>query len=119
MLAEHYRDVKLKELYYMLTRSDFNGDLKDEYVICLLYAMRCIDRCQGDEALIREKDYVNLAKEIIRIYESADEGDMDHVSIMTWTRGLFSYMRDSGRSYQDVHKMSCYDLLDHVIPYIS
>ena len=43
LFQEHYRDKKLKQLYQTLTRSDFAGDFEDDYVLSVLYAMRCID----------------------------------------------------------------------------
>ena len=64
MILENYRDRKLKELYQVITRSDFKGNLEDDYMLSVMYAMRCIDRIQENDPFIKENDYVNVAKEI-------------------------------------------------------
>jgi len=39
LILENIRDRKLLELYEMLTRSDFKGEMKDGFVVSLLYTL--------------------------------------------------------------------------------
>ncbi len=117
MILEHYRDAKLKELYQKITRSDFKGDFEDDYVLCVMYAMRCIDRNQGKGIDIPENEYVPLAKEIIRIYETSEERDLEDLSIMSFTKKLFAYMKVQKKRYKDIHKMSTIDLMNELDRY--
>ena len=119
LLLEHIRDKKLKQLYQALTQSDFNGNYEDDYVLSLLYAMRCIDVCQSEEKVAQEREYVDLAKEIIRIADTSDEEDLEDVSILSWTRALFEFMKEEGKTYKDVHRMSAYVLFREVSAFIG
>ena len=119
MILEHVRDKKLKQLYQVLTRSDFNGNFEDDYVLSVLYAMRCIDVCQSKEKVCQERDYVDLAKEIIRIYDASDEQDFEDISIESWTRALFDFMKKRKLSCRDIHRMNSYDLIHGVYAFIG
>ena len=119
MLLENIRDRKLKQLYQMLTNSDFKGNFEEDYTLCLLYAMRCIDVCQNQGFLIEEKHYVDIAKEIIRIYDTSDQYNYENISIMSWTKALLDYMKKYSRSYRDIHRMNCFDLLNAVMEFID
>ena len=119
MILENYRDRKLKELYQVITRSDFMGNLEDDYMLSVMYAMRCIDRIQENDPFIKENDYVNVAKEIIRIYDSVQGNDYEDLSIEVWTRALMTYMRKEDKKYRDIHRSSSFDLMKDVIPYIK
>ena len=114
MLLENYRDRKLKELYQALTRSDFNGNVEDEYVVSLLYVMMCIDPLQDHET-IRERNYVDIAKEIIRVYDESSR-QYEEVSLMIWTSSLMRYMKEKKKTYRDIHRMSSIDLLNELKP---
>ncbi len=113
MILENYRDIKLKQLYQALTRSDFNGNIEDDYMLSVMYAMRCIDCNQGKGIKIPEKHYVPLAKEIIRVYDTSEK-DLEDLSIMSFTRLLLDYMKMSGRKYPDIHRMSTVDLMNEM-----
>ena len=119
MILEHIRDRKLKQLYQALTRSDFSGNYEDDYVLSVLYAMRCIDVCQSQQTVCREKDYVDLATEIIRISDVSEENDFGEISIMSWTRALFDYMRQNEKAYKDIHRMNSYDLVKGVYEFVG
>ena len=119
LILEHIRDRKLKQLYQALTRSDFSGNYEDDYVLSVLYAMRCIDVCQSQQTVCREKDYVDLAKEIIRISDVSEENDFGEISIMSWTRALFDYMRQNEKAYKDIHRMNSYDLVKGVYEFVG
>ena len=119
MFQEHYRDKKLKQLYQTLTRSDFAGDFEDDYVLSVLYAMRCIDCHQSPSFKIPERHYVELAKEIIRIYDTSEEADLDDLSIYAFTRALMAYMKEKDLDYRDIHKMSTIRLLKEVAVYLN
>ena len=113
MILEHYRDVKLKQLYQMLTKSDFNGNFEDDYMLSVMYAMRCIDCNQGKGITIPEKHYVALAKEIIRVYDTSEK-DLEDLSIMVFTKNLLDYMKMCDKKYCDIHKMSTADLMNEI-----
>ncbi len=119
LFQEHYRDKKLKQLYQTLTRSDFAGDFEDDYVLSVLYAMRCIDCHQSPSFKIPERHYVDLAKEIIRIYDTSEEADLDDLSIYAFTRALMTYMKEKDLAYRDIHKMSTIRLLKEVAVYLN
>ena len=118
MILENVRDKKLMQLYETLTRSDFEGSIQDEYVICLLYTIRCLDSLQKTDRFIKKKDMMNIAKEIFRIYETSEK-DYEDISIMAYTKGLFNYMKSEGLEYKDIHSMNTYDLLNNVKEYLS
>ena len=105
MLLEHYRDDKLKKLYQMLTRSDFKGNFEDNYILSVLYAMACIDRCQEKDCFLKEKDYVILGKEIIRIYDTSEDR-YDDYSIYLFTKALLKYMKEEKKRAADIHRTS-------------
>ncbi|MCR4634318.1 MAG: hypothetical protein K5648_09360 [Erysipelotrichaceae bacterium] len=119
LILEHIRDKKLRQLYQALTRTDFNGNYEDDYVLSVLYAMRCIDVCQSQKAVCKERDYVDLAKEIIRISDVSEENDFEEISIMSWTRALFDYMKENGKAYRDIHRMNSYDLVKGVYEFVG
>ena len=119
LFQEHYRDKKLKQLYQTLTRSDFAGDFEDDYVLSVLYAMRCIDCHQSPSFKIPERHSVDLAKEIIRIYDTSEEADLDDLSIYAFTRALMAYMKEKDLDYRDIHKMSTIRLLKEVAVYLN
>ena len=81
--------------------------------------MRCIDVCQSEEKVAQEREYVDLAKEIIRIADTSDEADLEDVSILSWTRALFEFMKEEGKTYKDVHRMSSYVLFREVSAFIG
>ncbi len=114
MLLENYRDNKLMVLYQKLTRSDFKGNPQDEYIVTLLYALRCIDNCNRNDNMVPEKKYVDFAKEIIRIYETCEDQQANNVSIMAWTKAMLKYMKKMKLRYKDIHKMSACDLINNV-----
>ena len=119
LFQEHYRDKKLKQLYQTLTRSDFAGDFEDDYVLSVLYAMRCIDCHQSPSFKIPERHYVDLAKEIIRVYDTSEEADLDDLSIYAFTRALMAYMKENDLRYKDIHKMSTLRLLNELSVYFN
>ena len=119
MLLENYRDSKLKELYRRLTRSDLKGGMEDEYIVTLLYAMRCLDSSMKDYDLIPEKYFVNYAKELIRIYETCESEGTNNISIMAYARAMLRYMKEKQLKYKDIHKMSTYDLINSVSEYLE
>ena len=119
LFQEHYRDKKLKQLYQTLTRSDFAGDFEDDYVLSVLYAMRCIDCHQSPSFKIPERHYVDLAKEIIRVYDTSEEADLDDLSIYAFTRALMTYMKENDLKYKDIHKMSTLRLLNELSVYFN
>ena len=108
MILEHYRDRPLLKLYTMLTRSDLAGELEDEYVICVLYALRCID---VNRKLYDSKggQIVLLAKEAVRICDGEDP-----IPIDLGVRGLLKYMKEDGLSVKQIHRMSTCDLKRNV-----
>jgi len=114
MILENYVDSKLTVLYEKLTRTDFSGNPSDEYVVSLLYAMRCLDSCIKDYETIPKRYYVPFAKEIIRIYETCEDQQSNNVSIMAWTKAMLKYMKKMKLRYMDIHKMSTCYLINNV-----
>ena len=119
MLMEKYLDNRLMVLYQKLTKSDFKGNVENEYIVSLLYALRCIDRCNRNNILIPEKKYVSYAREIIRIYETCEEQGTDRNSIMAWTKSIFSYIATNKADYKMIHKMSTVDLINELSKYMD
>ena len=119
MILENKRDQKLLQLYEMLTRSDFAGEMKDEFCVCLLYIVRCLDSAQKAERTIEKKHLMGVAKEVARVYETSEKEEFKHISIMAWAKAMIEYMKDSGLGYKDLHKMSTYDLKKAVEMYID
>ena len=97
----------------MLTKSDFNGNFEDDYMLSVMYAMRCIDCNQGKGITIPEKQYVPLAKEIIRVYDTSEK-DLEDLSIMAFAKSLLEYMKICGKKYPDIHRMSTIDLMNEM-----
>lgn len=119
MLLENYRDSKLKVLYQKLTRSDFKGGMDDEYIVTLLYAMRCLDSSMRNYDQIPERHFVDYAKELIRIYETCENEEMNNTSIMAYARAMLKCMKEKQLKYKDIHKMSTWDLINSVNAYVT
>ena len=115
MILENIRDRKLIELYQMLTRSDMNGNIKDGWVIKMLYALNCVDALISQSGIISKKEYVIFAKEVVRISETEDnDGENMYISLPVWTVGLMEYMKKTGKTMKQIHSMSAYDLMSDV-----
>ncbi len=119
MILENIRDKKLLELYEMLTRSDFEGEMKDEFVVSILYTVKCLDSIQKTERIIKKNHLMGVAKEVARLYETSEKEEFRHISIMAWAKAMIEYMKDSGLGYKDIHKMGTYDLKKAVEAYID
>ncbi len=104
MLLESYRDRKLSELYSLLTHSDMKGSLQDEYVICTLYAMRCIDASKA----VTGKQILALAKEAMRAYEYLMQ--REDVSLDQVIEALIESVRDGEHDCHEIHKLDCFEL---------
>lgn len=113
------RDRKLLQLYIALTRSDLKGNYEDTYMIELLFTILVIDLIvnSGEETDMKAKDIVNLAKEIVRIYETEDD-KLSYFSIRNWTESLLDYMKAEKKKYKDIHRMNTYDLRKEVSAYL-
>ena len=115
MILENIRDKKLIELYQMLTRSDMNGNIKDGWVIKMLYALNCVDSLVSQSGVISSKEYVVFAKEVVRISETEDnDGENLYISLPVWTVGLMEYMKKTGMKMKQIHSMSGYELMMNV-----
>ena len=112
MLMENYRDRKLLKLYTILTGSDLKEEIKDEFIICALYAMRCIDTSR-DVFSIDPKHLVDLAKEAIRAYEELCGRGIEEIPVRTICRALLREMSE-GSDYRQIHRMSGFDLTETV-----
>ncbi|MBR4485755.1 MAG: hypothetical protein IKO97_11165, partial [Erysipelotrichaceae bacterium] len=80
---------------------------------------RCIDCHQSSSFKIPERHYVDLAKEIIRVYDTSEEADLDDLSIYAFTRALMAYMKENDLRYKDIHKMSTLRLLNELSVYFD
>ncbi len=119
MILENIRDRKLLELYEMLTRSDFKGEMKDEFVVSLIYTLRCLDSIQKAERVIEKRYLLGVAKEVTRIYETSEKEQLNHISIMAWAKAMIRYMKETDKGYKEVHRMGTYDLMKDVEKYID
>ncbi len=115
MILENIMNNRVTQLYEMLTKSDFKGNVEDEYVVSLTYVMMCIDRCVNDQISFDRKHYVLLAREIIRIHDTGAED----VSYMVLTRAMIDYMKKKGKKYREIHSMNSYDLLNGVMEHMQ
>ena len=120
MILDNIRDTKLMQLYTALTHSDFKGNYEDTFIIEMLFAVLVIDLIANGSRKENMKagDMVNLAKEVLRIYET-DDGEMSYLSIRNWTEGLMEYMEENNKRYKDIHKMATYDLRKEVREYLK
>ena len=119
MLLENILDSKLMALYQALTKSDFKGNIADEYVVSLLYAMRCLDSSIKEYEEIPHRHFVDYAKEVIRIYETCEDEYINNTSIKAWSKALLRCMKEMKLKYRDIHKMSTYDLIKLVDGYVE
>ena len=115
MILENCRDKELMKLYQMLSGSDLEGNFKNTWVISMLYALQCVDCFFNESGMITKKEYVVLAKELLRISETKDnEGRNELISLPTWAVGLYDYMKESGKRVKDIHSMNSYELMTSV-----
>ena len=119
-----FEELKVKnktiELYRLLSRSDFKGNYEDAYTIEQLFTMLCLDvvlNVHGGEN-VKGKDLLDLAKEIIRLFE-IDENGVSNFSIMNWCKATLSYMNETGKKYKDIHSMNTYQLRTEVEEYLT
>jgi len=72
-----------------------------------------------DERLkkMKEKHMLELAKEIIRMVET-DDG-MSNFSVYNWTSAVLKYMTENNKNYNDIHKMSTWDLKKEIGKYLE
>ncbi len=112
------------ELYKLLTRSDLKGNYEDAYTIEQLFTLLCLDviinsKRELDERLkkMKEKKLLELAKEIIRMVET--ENGMSNYSVYNWTNATLEYMNRNSRKYEDIHKMSTWDLKKEIGEYLN
>ena len=91
MILENIRDKKLLELYEILTRSDFEGEMKDEFVVSILYIVKCLDSIQKGERTVKKNHLMGVAKEVARVYETSEKEEFKHISIMAWARASASW----------------------------
>lgn len=119
-ILDNVRDNKLMQLYLALTKSDLQGNYEDTYLIELLFTVLVIDLIvnQGNPTDMKAKDIVNLAKEIVRIFETPD-GELSYYSVRNWTESVLEYMADKNKDYKDIHKMNTYDLREEVSAYLK
>ncbi len=115
---------KTLELYKLLTRSDLKGNYEDAYTIEQLFTLLCLDviinsKRELDERLkkMKEKKLLELAKEIIRMVET--ENGMSNYSVYNWTNATLEYMNRNSRKYEDIHKMSTWDLKKEIGEYLN
>ncbi len=115
---------KTLELYILLTRSDLKGNYEDAYTIEQLFTLLCLDviinsKRELDERLkkMKEKKLLELAKEIIRMVET--ENGMSNYSVYNWTNATLEYMNRNSRKYEDIHKMSTWDLKKEIGEYLN
>ena len=115
---------KTLELYKLLSRSDFKGNYEDAYTIEQLFTLLCLDvivnsKRDLDERLkkMKEKHMLELAKEIIRMVET-DDG-MSNFSVYNWTSAALKYMTENNKNYNDIHKMSTWDLKKEIGKYLE
>lgn len=113
------RDAKLLQLYQALTKSDMKGNYEDTYIIEMLFTVLVIDMIENDgkKTEMKPKNMVNLAKEIVRIYET-DHSELSYYSVRNWTESMLDYMKDKNKKYSDIHKMSTYNLRKEVSAYL-
>ena len=112
MLMENYRDRKLLELYQILTGSDLKEEIKDEFVICTLYAMRCIDTGRKTYDVDRNH-FIGIAKEALRIYENEILKDETY-SLEGCIERLLRCMKEKDLNYRQIHRMSTFELCEMV-----
>lgn len=108
------------QLYLALTKSDLKGAYEDTYMVELLFTILVIDLIVNSdkETAMDANDMVNLAKEIVRIYETEDR-ELSYFSVRNWTESLLEYMEAEHKTYKDIHKASTYDLRKEVSKYLK
>ena len=118
-LLETERDSKLIKLYTALTRSDFKGNYEDTYVVECLFALVCLDIHLHEKNSMDydAKTMMLLAKELVRICEV--DGGLDIYSFYNWSNALCEYMKASGCSPNQIHKMNTFDLRKYVSVYLE
>lgn len=108
---ENVRDSKLIQLYVALTGSNLDGDVREEEVVKLLYAMLCIEKGRGynidySKVFANKKDLVLIAKELVRIYDTPINCEVDTYPMITLASMLLNYMQRNEYSYKDIHSIS-------------
>ena len=115
MFLENRRDKEFLKMYQMLSGSDLEGNIENKSTIMMLYAMLCIDHVFSGKNLVPKKDYVVLAKELLRIIDTKDnEGTNGYISTIVWTLGLSDYMEETGKKLKEIHSMNSYELMKGV-----
>ena len=119
-----FEEIKVRnktlDLYKLLSRSDFNGSYEDAYTIEQLFTLLCVDLiCNSKDysTKLKSKEMLELAKDIIRVFE-IDDG-VSNFSVYNWTRAAFEYMKVDNKSYKDIHKMSTIDLRKMLSEYLE
>lgn len=116
MIVETIRDKKLVSLYTALTNSDFKGEIEEVELVCILYAMLCIDLSRKDyeeyfnKNLKSPLDFVRYAKELIRVYETSLNGEHNENSVMFLADAMLYYLSKNDISYSVFHSMNGYEL---------
>jgi len=112
MFLENKRDKELMKMYQLLSGSDLQGNFKDGWTITMLYALKCVDFIFSKGDLVARKDYVVLAKELLRISETKDNEERNgFISMIVWALGLHDYMERTGKKLKEIHSMNSYDLM--------
>ena len=88
-------DEMLMMLYMKMTGSNLMGDFEDDYVLSVLYAMRCVDCFRNMYNVIKPSETAAIGKLVLDIYESSPSLNMDYVSIEAWCQMLMNYMDDN------------------------
>ena len=119
-----FEEIKVRnktlELYKLLSRSDFNGNYEDAYTIEQLFTLLCVDlisNSKDNSIKLKPKEMLELAKDIIRVFEI--EESVSNFSVYNWTRAAFEYMKEDNKLYKDIHKMSTIDLRKKLSEYLE
>lgn len=123
MILENVRDKKLLELYAMLTRSDFKGNMNDTFVVRMLYATMCIEIALNESRYnsklqLNKNDILNCAKEVIRVYDEKLYDESDNYSIEVLACALIDYMYYEDIDYSKVHSQNGRELKINLMNYI-
>ena len=115
---ENKRDMKIVELYTLLSHSDFKGNYEDTYVIEVLFALLCLDLNSRRKTALdfNKKELLTLAKELVRIVEI--DGELSVYSFYNWSAALCKYIEQDKKSVDFVHKADTYTLRREVSNYL-
>ena len=115
---ENKRDMKIVELYTLLSHSDFKGNYEDTYVIEVLFALLCLDLNSRRKTALdfNKKELLTLAKELVRIVEI--DGELSVYSFYNWSAALCKYIEQDKKSVDSVHKADTYTLRREVSNYL-